>query len=122
MNNQDIMQTRMTHPPKQKPIRNRSASFSKQEVHLSDTPLFFPVGFEKLFMLLYFIFIPYIVGLLFQFFYVCGMKMEVFLAVLEKTAFMLIWAIGYEILAFLLLSYIAKLAIGFSISNSNKNK
>jgi len=99
-----------------------SDSFSQQEVTFDDTPLFFPDGFEKIFLLIYFVSLPYITGLLFLFFYVAEGKQELFLSLNEESSFLMTWAIGYEILAGLILLYIIKSAISFSSSLNKKNK
>ncbi len=100
----------------------KANSFGKQEVDLTETPLFFPQGFEKIFLALYFILLPYIAGLLFLFFYVAGGKVELFLSLNDQSSFILTWAIGYEILATLTLLAIVKSAISFSIENSKKGR
>lgn len=113
----NTMHATMTHPPKEKPIRNKSSKFSQQEVDLSETPLFFPEGYEKLFLAIYFVSLPYIAGLLFQFFYIADGKKELFLSLNEQSSFILTWAIGYEIIATLILLYIIKMAISFANDN-----
>ena len=110
----DTMHATMTHPPKEKPIKNKSSKFSQQDVDLSETPLFFPAGYEKLFIAIYFVSLPYIVGLLFQFFYIADAKKELFLSLNEQASFILTWTIGYEILATIILLYILKMAISFA--------
>jgi len=107
------------HSAKEKPIRNKSNKFIEQEVDLAGTPLFFPEGFEKLFLGIYFISLPYLAGLLFQFFYISDSKIEVFLSLNEQSSFILTWAIGYEIIATIILLYIVKMAISFA-NNSRK--
>ena len=121
-NNQRIQNntsTHFSHPEK----RIRSAdgigsSFTKQEVTLNDTPLFFPEGFEKIFLAIYFVSLPYILGLLFLFFYISEGKFKVFLAVNQDSPFLMTWAIGYEILATLIILWIVKSAISFTRNNS----
>ncbi len=110
----DTIYAKMTHPSKPKPLRNKSNKFSEQEVNLAETPLFFPEGFEQLFLGIYFISLPYIAGLLFQFFYIADAKKELFLSLNEKSSFLLTWAIGYEIIATIILLYIIKMAISFA--------
>jgi len=95
-------------------------SFTKQEVHLNDTPLFFPAEFEKIFLAIYFISLPYILGLLFLFFYIAEGKFKVFLAVNRDSPFLMTWAIGYEILATLIILWIIKSTIGFTRENARK--
>ena len=110
----DRMHASMTHPPKEKPIRNKSSKFSQQYVDLSESPLFFPEGYEKLFIAIYFVSLPYIAGLLFQFFYIADGRKELFLSLNERSSFILTWAIGYEIIATIILLYIIKMAISFA--------
>ncbi len=114
------MQTQFSK--REKPIRNKSEKFTQQEVDLTQTPLFFPEGYEKIFLAIYFITLPYIVGVLFQFFYVANAKKEVFLSIYQESVFMLIWAIGYEIIAGIILLYIIKMAIDFSRENRGRTE
>jgi len=100
----------------------KSANFTQQEVDLTETPLFFPAGFEKIFLAIYFITLPYIAGLLFLFFYVAEGKAELFLSLNDESSFILTWAIGYEIIASLILLYIVKMAVSFSIENNKKGR
>jgi ABC-type multidrug transport system permease subunit len=87
--------------------------FSQKNVTYSDAPLFFPEGYETIFLLLYFVTLPYIAGFMFLFMYVSKANIDVFLAVYKNSFFILTWAIGYEIIAALALLWIAKMAIGF---------
>jgi len=96
-------------------------SFTKQEVKLQDTPLFFPEGFEKVFLAIYFVSLPYILGLLFLFFYIAEGKFDVFVAVNKQSPFLMTWAIGYEVLATLIILWIIKSAITFTRYNAQKN-
>jgi len=106
------------HSSKEKPIQNKNTKFSQKDVELSETPLFFPEGFEKVFLVIYIISLPYIIGLIFLFFVVAESNVERFLAVNQDSAFFLTWAIGYEILAGLIILWIIKMAIGFAHENS----
>ena len=94
-----------------------SNSFTQQNINLSKTPLFFPLGLEKIFLAIYFVTLPYIFGLIFLFFYVAKGEPELFLSINENSSFILTWAIGYEILAVLIIVYIIKSAIAFSAKN-----
>jgi hypothetical protein len=96
--------------------------FTEEEITFDDTPLFFPEGFEKVFLFIYFISLPYISGLLFLFFYVAEGKEELFLSLNEQSSFILTWAIGYEVLAGLTLIFIIKSAILFSIQANRSGK
>jgi hypothetical protein len=95
-------------------------TFTQQKVDLSKTPLlFFPEGFEKIFIAIYFVTLPYIAGLLFLFFYVSGGNLETFASLNKEQAFILTWAIGYEIIASFILLWIFKMAISF-VNESRK--
>jgi len=110
----------MIYSAKEKPIKNKTTKFAQQDVDLENTPLFFPDGFEKLFIAIYFVSLPYIAGLLFLFFYVADAKPELFLSLNEESSFILTWAIGYEILAAIVLLYIIKMATSFAKENAVK--
>ena len=98
----------------------RPDKFGQQEVDLAKTPLFFPEGFEKIFLGMYFIILPYIAGLLFLFFYVADAKVNLFLSLNDESSFILTWTIGYEIIAAIILLSIMKMAIGFANENRKK--
>jgi len=100
------------------PIRNKSDKFSQQDVDLAQTPLFFPEGFEQIFLAIYFVSLPYIAGLMFQFFYIADGKVELFLSLNEQSSFLLTWTIGYEIIAAIILLFIIKMAISFAKENA----
>ena len=90
--------------------------YMQQEVELQQTPLlFFPPGKEMLFLGIYFVTIPYIVGLLFLFFYISSMHVSVFQAIGMDTSIFLIWIVGYEIIATFILLYIIKNAVMYSL-------
>ncbi|RUM73902.1 MAG: hypothetical protein DSZ10_02535 [Sulfurovum sp.] len=110
----------ISYSPREARIKNKESSFAQKRVTFDDTPLFFPEGFEKLFLLIYFITLPYIAGLLFLFFYVADGKKKLFLSVNSDTPFMAIWAIGYEILAVLILLWIVKSAIAYSYESRQR--
>ena len=73
------------HSAKEKPIRNKNSTFTQQDVELSEIPLFFPEGFEKIFLFIYIISLPYIMGLLFLFFYIAEADVERFLSINDKS-------------------------------------
>jgi len=64
-------------------------------------------------------FLPYITGLMFLFFYIAEGQPKLFLSLNENSPFILTWAMGYEILAILAILYIFKSAISF---NRHKRK
>ncbi|MDD2653443.1 MAG: hypothetical protein PHX44_10400 [Sulfurimonas sp.] len=59
-------------------------------------------GYEGIFYTFYFVAIPYLMGATFLFFAVAGGKFEHFM-LLEFSAFLVVWMIGYEIVAALIL-------------------
>ena len=79
-----------------------------QEVNLQQSFLFFPEGFEKFFLVVYVVILPYLAGLLFLFFYVAKRDMEIFAKLYSSQMYLLTWCIGYEILAAIGLLLIAK--------------
>lgn len=99
-------------------FKSTNQGFGDQEVDLHKTPLFFPIGFEKIFLVIYLLTLPYLTGLGFTFFYAAKSNYQLFISLNKETPFFLTWAIGYEILATLLLLYIMKMAISFSIKAS----
>jgi len=122
MENNKFTKPNVSYTPKEVRIKNDDTSFTQQKLTYDDAPLFFPEGFEKIFLLIYFMILPYIFGLIFLFFYVGEGKTELFLSIDEDSSFILTWAIGYEILAAIILLLILKAAITFSIQNSKKVK
>ena len=106
-------------PLKKKKIRsNRSVGYMQQPVDLQKTPfLFFPPGKEMLFLGIYFVTLPYIAGLLFIFFYISDANAKTFGDISVDSNFFLVWALGYEILASIIILWIIKSAISFSIRN-----
>ena len=104
---------RVAHSSKVNHIRTPK-KFSQKNVDLAETPLFFPEGFEKIFLAIYFVTLPYIAGLLFLFFYIAEGKPEVFSSLYDDSYFILTWAIGYEIIATLILLWVVKMALGFA--------
>ena len=94
-------------------------SYLQKEVDLNKTPiLFFPPGKEMLFLGIYFITLPYITGLLFLFFYVAKAKAAIFSSLDESSSFFLVWMVGYEILATVVILWIMKNAVSYSIKAS----
>ncbi len=96
--------------------RSKAVQYMQQNVELGETPLlFFPPGKEMLFLGIYFITVPYIVGLLFLFFYISNMQVSIFQSIGMDTSVFFVWIIGYEILAVFIILYIIKSAIAFAI-------
>lgn len=117
-NDTHILHEKIEHTPEEKPIQS-SEKFTEQEVDLHMTPLFFPEGYENIFLALYFIFLPYIVGILFLFLYASEGNVEFFLSVNELSYVIVTWSIGYEIIAVLIVLTVIKMAFSF---NSSKEK
>ncbi|MEA2048649.1 MAG: hypothetical protein U9O64_09420 [Campylobacterota bacterium] len=112
-----MIESRITRP-KNAPVETPK-KFSQQDVDLAKTPLFFPEGFEKIFLTIYFITLPYITGLFFLFFYVAGGSLELFVSLSDQYPFLLTWTIGYEIIAAIIILAIIKMALGF-VNESRK--
>ena len=87
-----------------------STGFLEQDVNLAQSILF-PDGYENLMLGIYFITVPYIAGLLFIFFYIGSGDTDVFLSLNDDKSFLITWAIGYEVVASLILLWIAKLGL-----------
>ena len=113
MTNNRTMHTRVSNASRIKHIKSPK-NFSQKEVDLAQTPLFFPEGFEKIFLALYFVTLPYIAGLLFLFLYIAEGTPKMFSSLYEDSSFILTWAIGYEIIAALIMLWIVKMALGFA--------
>ena len=105
---------KMGHSQKKDAIKNKPEKFSQKNVDLAETPLFFPEGYEKIFLVIYIVSLPYIMGLLLLFFVIAESNTVRFLRLNEDSSFLLTWAIGYEILAGLIILWIIKLSIGFA--------
>lgn len=114
--------THVSYSAPERPLRNYDDGFAQQDLSFNDTPFLFPSGFEKLFLILYLIFLPYIAGILFLFFYIAKAKFELFDSLNDESSFIFSWLIGYEILATLILLYIVKMAISFSLEAKNEEK
>jgi len=96
--------------------RSKAVQYMQQNVEIGETPLlFFPPGKEMLFLGIYFVTVPYIVGLLFLFFYISDMQVSIFQAIGMDTSIFLVWIIGYELIAVLIVLYIIKNAVTFAI-------
>ena len=80
---------------KKKGHSHKDESFGAKKVDFTDY-LIVPEGYEGIAYTFYFITIPYVVGLVFLYFYVAKGVHENF-ALLELTSFLIIWGIGYEI-------------------------
>lgn len=104
---------------RKKKDKNEDTSFMNKNVDLVDSILF-PEGYENIMLAVYFLTVPYIVGLLFIFFYIGKGDTDIFLSLNDQHSFFITWAIGYEIVAAIILLWIVKL--GFSSMSSAQNK
>lgn len=86
-------------------------SFIHKKIDLKEASIFFPKKYEKLYLLVYFILLPYTVGLLFLFIYIGSGDINFFMEIGEEAFFLWTWAIGYEVLASIAIIYIIKLTI-----------
>lgn len=102
-------------PKKRKSASKRPKSFGEKEVDFSAI-LPMPEGYEKLFIAIYFLTIPYAMGLLFLFLFVAKGHFESFMN-LDIAMFVAVWAIGYEIVGSLALIIIFYKMFQFNRAN-----
>lgn len=95
----------------------KKETFAHKEVDFKKY-LIVPEGYEFLVYSFYFICIPYVVGLTFLFFYVAQGAYDNF-SLMDLSSFLIIWAIGYEITAAIILVSIFISYIKF-LKNSHK--
>ena len=81
--------------------RAKQESFGSKKININDFILS-PQGWESAMFFIYFLAIPYFVGALFLFLFIAHGSVTNFF-VLEFGAFFIVWTIGYEIVAILLL-------------------
>lgn len=102
-------------PKKKGKTKKEPKTFGETEVDFS-TIFPMPDGYEKLFLAIYFISIPYTVGLIFLFIFVARGHFENFMS-LNLAMVVAVWAIGYEIVG-----SIALLIIFYKMFRFNKRK
>jgi len=85
--------------------RQNQQSFGQKEIDVTDY-IFAPEGYETFMFSIYFITLPYLVGLGFLYFFVAQANFESFLN-FNIASFFVIWAIGYEVCAGIILTFIA---------------
>lgn len=100
---------------------DENVGFMNQNVNLVDSILF-PEGYENLMLAVYFIAVPYIAGLLFIFFYIGKGDTTIFLSLNDENSFLITWAIGYEVVAAIILLWIAKLGLASFFRMNAYNK
>ncbi len=88
-------------------INAKAQSFGSQKVDFSDFALV-PDGYESITYSLYFLLVPYLVGNIFLFLVISGASFSNY-QLLDTSAFLIVWIIGYEIVATVALSWIAVL-------------
>ncbi len=96
---------------KEKKTLKKSKSFLLQRFSISEL-INLPEGTGNLLFFVAFILIPYIVGVSFIFVTIAGINVETFKRI-NIEEYTIYWAIGYEIIAFMLLMLIVKSAISF---------
>lgn len=112
MNSNTLEIISQSRRPVKKPVTtNAVTKFSQQKIDMEQAPFFFPPGYENIFLTIYFLTLPYVMGLMFLFFYVAEANTDMFVSVTEKSSYLLTWAIGYEVLAALFFIFILKLFI-----------
>ncbi|WP_321778687.1 hypothetical protein [Sulfurimonas sp.] len=81
--------------------KKKAQSFAKQEVNFKDY-LYIPNGWEPILYTVYFVLIPYVTGAVFLFLTIAGADFANF-KLLNMAAFFIVWIIGYEIVATIML-------------------
>ncbi len=94
-------------------------SFGEQEVDLNRY-LISPAGLEGLMYTIYFLLIPYAFGALFLFFFIAHISFDKFLQ-LDLASLFIVWAIGYELIAVLLLFMILLSYLSYLKKSSKRN-
>lgn len=85
-----------------KDARNtKQDNFGSQNININDFILS-PEGWETAMFSIYFLAIPYLVGVLFLFLFIAHASVTNFF-ILEFGAFLIVWSIGYEVIAISLL-------------------
>ncbi|MEA3331411.1 MAG: hypothetical protein U9Q29_06930 [Campylobacterota bacterium] len=116
--NQMVRDSRVPQGKQKQAHRVKAKSFGSQHVNFSNI-MFAPDGWESIFYTVYFFTLPYIVGIIFLFLFIAGATFENFM-LLEMSSFFIVWAIGYEVIAALSLTYIAYLYITYLSDDSQK--
>ena len=84
--------------------RRTEASFAQKEIDINAF-IIAPEGYEMFMFTIYFVTIPYLVGLLFLYFFVAQASFSHFLN-FKISSFFVIWMIGYEVSAAIALTLI----------------
>ncbi|QOP46705.1 hypothetical protein FM071_03400 [Sulfurimonas paralvinellae] len=102
--NQLVMNERKAKSHKTDKHKKKKQSFASQEVNFRDF-LYIPEEWAAAFYVLYGVGVPYLTGAIFLFFFVAHGSYENF-KLLNTNAFLIIWLIGYEIVAIVSLIWI----------------
>lgn len=90
------MQMNQLFKKTKKPVSEETVKpYGQKEVDFSAI-LPMPEGYERLFLVLYFVTIPYVIGAIFLFLFVAKGSISTFLT-MDIAMFVAVWAIGYEI-------------------------
>lgn len=84
--------------------KKKEETFFSQVVNISDY-IYMPKGFEIPMFIIYFLSIPYSAGLIFIYFFIADREISNFIA-LDIFIFLPVWAIGYEVVAGVLMALI----------------
>jgi len=84
--------------------RQQNEDFLSQEVDVKDY-IISPEGYESIMFFIYFLTIPYLVGLTVLFFYVADGDFQKF-QMIDFTTLFVVWMIGYEVVAATVLFFI----------------
>ncbi len=84
--------------------RRKEASFAQKEIDVKSLVIA-PEGYETFMFIIYFLTIPYLVGLAFLYLFIATASFSNFLN-FKISSFFVIWAIGYEVVAIITLTLI----------------
>ncbi len=84
--------------------KKKSDDFLAQEIDISDY-IISPEGYESIMFSLYFLIVPYLVGITVIFFYVADADFKTF-QMIDFTTLFVVWMIGYEVIAATILFFI----------------
>jgi hypothetical protein len=78
-------------------------TLKNKDMALEGMSFIFPKGYEKIFLFLHVLILPYVAGLLFIFLYIAEANIVFFTSMVDDLSFFLTWCIGYELLMFIFL-------------------
>jgi small-conductance mechanosensitive channel len=91
--------------------KRKSKSFGSQKIDFKDY-IYVPDEWESVAYMLYVVLVPYIAGAIFLFFFIAKGNFANF-KLLDTSAFFIVWLIGYEIVAAILLIWILSLYLRY---------